>query len=267
MLDILLTTQNAGLWPSPWNQCLTAPELSPSSICRRPVSMLLYLLQGAAIKESSRKVNMDVVLDTLSPALLHLSLAIITFYRKSFTFRSHGVLCLSSSLFFLHSLSPVPSLLLPILLTTITLKEFSKHLTSLDLQDSYNLLAMLLLLLHLSNPHPMQKLWLLPLLLSPLQLLRRPTSLSHLLRPLRVAADPVYILTALLAAALQIRQDCSQFLVAPSLPLLLSLLASTTVLLSAATAGVVFRPDNIQVLQLLLPTDKVCSYFLVTKHV
>ena len=228
--------------------------------------MLLYLLHGAAIKESSRKVNMDVVLDTLSPALLHLSLAIITFYRKSFIFRSHGVLCLSSSLFFLHSLSPVPSLLLPILLTTITLKELSKHLTSLDLQDSYNLLAMLLLLLHLSNPHPMQKLWLLPLLLSPLQLLRRPTSLSHLLRPLRVAAGPVSILTALLAAALQIQQDCSQFLVAPSLPLLLSLLASTTVLLSAATAGVVFRPDNIQVPQLLLPTDKVCSYFLVTKH-
>ena len=132
---------------------------------------------------------------------------------------------------------------------------------SLDLQDSYNLLALLLLLAHLSNPHPMQKLWLLPLLLSPLQLLRRPTSLSHLLRPLRVAAGPVSILTALLAAALQIQQDCSQFLMAPSLPLLLSLLASTTVLLSAATAGVVFRPDNIQVLQLLLPTDKVYSSF------
>ena len=80
-----------------------------------------------------------------------------------------------------------------------------------------------------------------------------------LLRPLRVAAGPASILTAVLAATAQLHQDCSLLTSSlltsslPGLPLLLSLTSSATVLASAVTAGVIFRPDNTAVLEVLRP--------------
>ena len=187
------------------------------------------------------------------PTTLHLSLAIVTFYRKSFTFSSHGLLCLLSLLAaLLPSISTTlpPSTLLGPLLTFLIMKQLQVHMKTLDIQDILNFLVVLVVLLHLP-PAPL--LWPLPLLLSPLQLLRRPAGLARLLRPLRVAAGPASILTAVLAAAAQLRRDCSLLTSSlPSLPILLSLTSSVTVLASAVTAGVIFRPDNTAVLEVLL---------------
>ena len=191
---------------------------------------------------------------------LHLALSLVTFYRKSFSFPSHGLLFLSSSLAsLLFSCAPSSPLLGP-LLSLLALHQLTGHLKTLNLQDLINYTVMLLLLVFLTPLPPTPQLWLLPLLLSPLQLIRKPASLALRLRSLRVAFGPPSILLALLAAGCQIQED---WLLLSSSPLLLSLpslLSATLVLLSALTAGLLFRPDNTCLLRLLLPPARIPPY-------
>ena len=179
--------------------------------------------------------------------ILHLALAIVTFYRKSFTFSSHGMLCLSSGLVALLPLLPVYSLLLPPILTLLSLKQLLQHRHSLDFQDALNYSGMSLLLLLLSSP------WLLPILLSPLQLIRKPAYLLRLLRPLRVAAGPVSIVSTISIAGGQLKQDLTLFQDSALPNAYLSIIHALSVLVLAIIAGVIFRPDNMSVLQLLVP--------------
>ena len=188
--------------------------------------------------------------------ILHLALAIVTFYRKSFTFSSHGMLCLSSGLVALLPLLPVYSLLLPPILTLFSLKQLLHHRHSLDFQDALNYSAMTLLLLLLSSP-PSSSPWLLPIVLSPLQLIRKPAFLLRLLRPLRVAAGPVSIVSTVAIAGGQLKQDLAIF--QDSYLPLLSILHALAVLIFATIAGVIFRPDNMSVLQLLVQGAKVTT--------
>ena len=139
-----------------------------------------------------------------SSPTLHLALAVVTFYRKSFTFSSHGLLCLSSLLAALiPSISTAlpPSTLLGPLLNLLTMKQLQVHMKTLDIQDILNFVVVLVLLLHLP-PAPM--LWPLPLLLSPLQLLRRPAGLARLLR--RVAQNKKWLETQLFKAKVAARR-------------------------------------------------------------
>ena len=82
----------------------------------------------------------------------HLALAIVTFYRKSFTFSSHGLLCLSSGFASLLPILPFYSTLLPPILTLLSLKQLLRHRHSLDFQDALNYSGMALLLLSSSPP-------------------------------------------------------------------------------------------------------------------
>ena len=188
-------------------------------------------------------------------SVLHLALAIVTFYRKSFTFSSHGLLCLSSGLVSLLPLLPVHSLLLPPILTLLSLKQLLHHRHSLDFQDALNYSGMTLLLL--SSPLSSSP-WHLPILLSPLQLIRKPAYLLRLLRPLRVAAGPVSIVSTIAIAGGQLKQDLTIFQdsALPSIYLpILSILHALSVIVFSCLAGIVYRPDNISVLQLLVPEE------------
>ena len=188
-------------------------------------------------------------------ASVHLALAIVTFYRKSFTFSSHGLLCLFSGLASLLPLLPAHSLLLHPILTLASLHQLLQHRKSLDSQDLFNFSSMLLLLHLLPHlPDSPQLPWLLPLLLSPLQLIRKPAFLLRTLRPLRVAAGPVSIILTIVVAFGQIKQDLVAFqgLASPtSVFLLLSTLHALSVIILAVIAGIVFRPDNMSVMDLL----------------
>ena len=185
--------------------------------------------------------------------IFHLALAIVTFYRKSFTFPSHGLLCLSSGLVSLLPLLPVHSLLLPPILTLLSLKQLLRHRHSLDFQDALNYSGMTLLLLLLSSPLSP---WLLPILLSPLQLIRKPAYLLRLLRPLRVAAGPVSIVSTIAIAGGQLKQDLTLFQDSALPNAYLSIIHALSVLVLAIIAGVIFRPDNMSVLQLLVLEGK-----------
>ena len=186
-------------------------------------------------------------------SVLHLALAIVTFYRKSFTFSSHGLLCLSSGLVSLLPLLQVHSLLLPPVLTLLSLKQLLRHRHSLDFQDALNYSGMTLLLLLLSSPLSP---WLLPILLSPLQLIRKPAYLLRLLRPLRVAAGPVSIVSTIAIAGGQLKQDLTLFQDSALPNAYLSIIHALSVLVLAIIAGVIFRPDNMSVLQLLVLEGK-----------
>ena len=195
--------------------------------------------------------------------ILHLALAIVTFYRKSFTFASHGLLCLTSGLVSLLPFLPVHSLLLPPLLSLLSFNQLLRHRKSFDLQDALNYSGMLLLL---SSPLPSP--WILPIILSPLQLIRKPASLLTLLRPLRVAAGPVSIISTIAIASGQLKQDLMILhdSTIPSINLLTSIAHAMAVLIFAAIAGIIIRPDNMSVLQLLqaasfpIPASLLTSY-------
>ena len=198
--------------------------------------------------------------------ILHLALAIVTFYRKSFTFSSHGLLCLTSGLASLLPFLPVHSLLLPPLLSLLSFNQLLRHRKSFDLQDALNYSGMVLLLLLLSSPLPSP--WILPIILSPLQLIRKPASLLTLLRPLRVAAGPVSIISTIAIASGQLKQDLMILhdSTIPSINLLTSIAHAMAVLIFAAIAGIIIRPDNMSVLQLLqaasfpIPASLLTSY-------
>ena len=187
--------------------------------------------------------------------IFHLALAIVTFYRKSFTFSSHGLLCLSSGLVSLLPLLPVHSLLLPPILSLLSLKQLLHHRHSLDFQDALNYSGMTLLLLLLSSPLSSSP-WILPITLSPLQLIRKPAYLLRLLRPLRVAAGPVSIVSTIAIAGGQLKQDLTLFQDSALPNAYLSIIHALSVLVLAIIAGVIFRPDNMSVLQLLVPEGK-----------
>ena len=73
---------------------------------------------------------------------------------------------------------------------------------------------------------------------------RRPTRLKDLLRPVRVSLGPVSILVSLTAGLAQLTSPLSQPLALISAVLVISL---------ASLAGLVFRPDNNAVMELVRP--------------
>ena len=140
-----------------------------------------------------------------------------------------------------------------------TLNQLLRQRQSLDFQDALNYSGMMLLLLLLSLS-PLSSPWLLPIILSPLQLIRRPASLLRLLRPLRVAAGPVSIVSSIAIAGGQLKEDLTIFQNSAAIPriyLSASILHATSVLIFAIIAGIIFRPDNMSVLQLLVQGAKV----------
>ena len=73
---------------------------------------------------------------------------------------------------------------------------------------------------------------------------RRPTRLKDLLRPVRVSLGPVSILVSLTAGLVQLTSPLSQPFALISAVLVISL---------ASLAGLVFRPDNNAVMELVRP--------------
>ena len=96
------------------------------------------------------------------------------------------------------------------------------------------------------------------IILSLLQLIRKPAYLLRMLRPLRVAGGPVSIISTMAIATGQLKQDLTIFkdsAALPSIYLSASILHALSVLILAVIAGVIFRPDNMSVLQLLVPEE------------
>ena len=191
--------------------------------------------------------------------LLFLALAVTTFYRKSFTFTSQGIVIFVDilgyiiwswdSLCFPH-ISNIVVLIYKILIMFFTINNLSNDVKTLDLQDVLNVCVMYMFLrwVVIADYNPAH-LWRTVLMISPLQLVRKPLSLKNALRRVRVSAGPVSIILAMLAGYYQICNTTYRGFLATSLLILPSVL----VILSAVVAGVVFRPDNTEVLTLVLP--------------
>ena len=73
---------------------------------------------------------------------------------------------------------------------------------------------------------------------------RRPTQLKDILRPVRVSLGPVSVLLSLAAGTAQLTSSLSR-------PV--SLISALLVLTFATLAGIVFRPDNNAVMELVMP--------------
>ena len=108
----------------------------------------------------------------LKPEIILLTLSITTFYRKSFTFMSHGQLVVSSLLgFFIIRLCF--NVLLVSLIVGIILQDIVKKIQSYDRQDVFNNVVMYCSLLWLEDAVvPGSQLWAVVLSLSPAQLIR-----------------------------------------------------------------------------------------------
>ena len=169
---------------------------------------------------SSTIINQDIFEipeEILRIDLIFLSMAVITFYRKSFTFRKQGAFLISSFVGFLicdwdsWDLPPVSSFVqntYKIVISLFTLSELKQHVKTLDQQDLFNLSVMYTFLHILSNgSFTTLDLWRAILIISPLQLVRKPVFLKNLLRPARVSAGPVSILLALESGTMQITES------------------------------------------------------------
>jgi len=187
----------------------------------------------------------------IRPEIMFLTLSITTFYRKSFTFASHGQLALCSILGFVI-IRFYLNVLWFSLLVGVILQDLVKKIHSYDCQDVFNNVVMYCCLLWLevalaNGTH----LWPVILFLSPAQLIRRPHSLKDVLRPIRVSLGPVSIITSMAAASSQLCGCLFYELPAPGVGLqLFYMISSLLGVVSVFGAGVIFRPDNSTVLDL-----------------
>ena len=109
-------------------------------------------------------------MEHLQPDLLFLSLAITTFYRKSFTLKNHGSLIFISLLSFLSFQLDISMVLIYVLVISVICDVLSRILTY-NLQDVFNNIVVYLSLLFLSH-YEGEQLWMIILILSPAQLIR-----------------------------------------------------------------------------------------------
>ena len=109
-------------------------------------------------------------MEYLKPDLLFLSLAITTFYRKSFTFKSHGSLFFIS-LFSYLSFNLDISVYLKYAMMTCAVSDVLSRIVIYNLQDVFNNLVVYFSLIFLSKQEGHQ-LWMTILFLSPAQLIR-----------------------------------------------------------------------------------------------
>ena len=209
--------------------------------------------------------NLAVIFNQSSECLLRmdlvfLTLAISTFYRKSFTFRAQADFLAVNVINFMlwsspiHGISKIVILVYKVLLGAYTFIKISK--ISFDSQDIINNSVMLTFLHAIARGRfSLEDLWIGILIISPLQLIRRPIFLKNALRPLRVSAGPISIILAIVSGASQ------AFLCLQSTNIsvtdFLLLISSLVVVTSALLAGVVFRPDNTQVLDLFWYGDGI----------
>ena len=108
----------------------------------------------------------------LKPEIILLTLSITTFYRKTFTFMSHGPLIVSS-LFGFFIIRFCFNILLVSLMVGIILQDIVKKIQSYDRQDVFNNVVMYCSLLWLEDAVvPGSQLWAVVLFLSPAQLIR-----------------------------------------------------------------------------------------------
>lgn len=191
-----------------------------------------------------------------------LSLAIILFFRKTFSFKKDSfqviVLLLASKSY----LSPHLVLLLFLMGSTLnTFLQFSGaffHLgfVNVDLQDMLNLLLTIVFLTiqriaimtwrdgsDQEVEIMMAKGWVMVVLLSIFQVLRNPLSLKQRLRPLRVGLGPASILCSVIVGLLQAGSSNS---------LVLFRCLGLVMALCSFLAGFCFRPDNTEILNLVL---------------
>ena len=195
--------------------------------------------------------------------LFFLSLAVTTFYRKSFTFKNQGsfVLVMYVGFFIwrwnsfgLPHLSSFVVLTYKLFIILFTINELRNDIKTLDLQDLFNVSVMEIFLQYLSvGNFTSIDLWKTILMMSPLQLVRKPVFLKDLLRPIRVSAGPVSIILSICAGTLQIFESTERITVEWKIVPFLIIFCSILTIISAVLAGVVFRPDNTEVLKLVHP--------------
>jgi hypothetical protein len=201
--------------------------------------------------------------ESLRIDLFFLSLAVTTFYRKSFTFRYQGAFIISCFVGFfiwgwdcwdLPAVSIFVKYTYKIFIILFTINELKQDVKTLDKQDLLNISVMEILLHQLNRGlFTTLDLWKAILFISPLQLVRKPIFLKNLRRPVRVSAGPVSIILALAAGTLQLKESISGISILFEFSQLVLVLSSLVVIMSAVLAGVVFRPDNTEFLQLVHP--------------
>ena len=135
-----------------------------------------------------------------------------------------------------------------------TITELKHDIKTLDLQDLFNISVMdIFLHLLLGGHFTTLDCWKAILMISPLQLVRKPLFLKNLLRPVRVSAGPVSIILGMAAGALQIKDIIQGTSSTWHLLPVVHVLSSLVAILSGVIAGVIFRPDNTEVVQLIYP--------------
>ena len=190
-----------------------------------------------------------------------LALAIIIFFRKSFGLHGNALqLCLlaicgisaTTELVIASTLALVT--LAAVKATTSKISDLQIGIPNYDRGDALNFSVTLgflstldwMVWTQLGSSAGMDRslfyCWLSVPLLSLFQLVRNPTDLKNLLRPLRVALGPTSILMTIVSGILQARFGANQPFVTA-----LAVLASA----SSFLAGIVLRPDNCEVIGVL----------------
>lgn len=209
------------------------------------------------LKEKMETSNITPIISmTIWMSSIYFALSVNLFFRKSFVFRLHGsfllvLLALASCTGYCEKIAVLQSI------RSQTFHGLLKSLGEWDVQDILNVFCTCGLVLYYHHDQTMTLFrwyWCSIPLLSLFQLIRNPAILREFLRPIRVGLGPPSIINASWICWLEIWYQPTVFNI--------KTLLSVCCLLTTLSAGIVFRPDNIEVLEMFLPYDNIFGMFL-----